>query len=68
LKTEFVHKTLAKDEELSFQFKNIQVSVQEIQGVFGYSNDVPSITTKINKINGKLLNRFELGLYMKYIL
>jgi hypothetical protein len=71
LKTEFVHQTLAEGDDLSFTYvlprNTIHVSIQEIQGVFGYSNDIPSITIRIQAINGQKLNRFELGYYLKYV-
>jgi hypothetical protein len=72
LKTEFVHKALTFGEDLSYEYRLnskqiVHVSIQEFQGVFGYSSDVPSITVQISKVNGKKLNRFELGWYLKYI-
>jgi hypothetical protein len=72
LKTEFVHKSLSGGESLSFVYRypkrSIHVFVQEMDGVFGYSNDVPGLTTRIHAINGKPLKRLEKAMYMKYVL
>jgi hypothetical protein len=73
VKSEFIHKSLSENDELFHTYqvgpkRFVNVSVQHIHGVFGYSNDIPSITVKVNKIDSRTLSRGHLNLYIKYIL
>ena len=73
LRSEFVHRSLSEGDSLSHSYQVdpkhiVHAKIQEVQGVFGYSNDVPCVSVQITSINAKPLSKGNLNWYYKYIM
>ena len=72
IKSEFVHQVLTGDDAISHTYqindrRLITIKVECVDGINGYSNTVPAITTKIWKINNVELTKQQLSFYLKNI-
>jgi hypothetical protein len=72
IKSEFVHSSLAEGDALENEYlidsnHKLTVRVTSVNGIFGYQNDIPSVSVRIASLNGISLNKGFHHFYLTFV-